>query len=80
MAESYLNVKVYPRAKQQSLEQIGPGEYKIKVSAPPEKDRANREVIEILAAHFGLPPSSIRIVKGPMSRNKLVAVEVKKER
>jgi len=48
------------------------GELTVSVLSPPEKGRANQEVIELLADHFGLPVSRVRIVRGNAARFKLV--------
>ena len=72
----YLNIKVQPRARKPGLEKVNSGEYKIRVSAPPSKGEANKEVIKTLASHFGLPPSSVKIVRGQKSQHKLVLLEV----
>ena len=72
----YLNIKVQPRARKPGIEKVSSGEYKIRVSAPPSKGEANKEVIKTLASHFGLPPSCVKIVRGQKSRRKLVLLEV----
>jgi len=72
----YLNIKVQPRARKPGIEKVSPGEYKIRVSAPPSKGEANKEVVKTLASHFGLPPSSVKIVRGQKSQRKLVLLEV----
>lgn len=79
---TYLNVKVQPRSQQQNITQIGADAYKVRVLAPPSKGKANKEVIKIIADHFGLPPSLVHIVRGRTSRDKVVAVEkqVKEQR
>ena len=75
----YLTVKVQPRSRKPGLEKLSSGEYKIRVLAPPSKGKANKEVIETLASHFGLPSSRVKIVKGGKSRNKLVVLEGDRE-
>lgn len=67
--------------KQQGLfnnvHQLSYGEsYKIYVTAPPEDGKANKKVIELLAEYFKVPKSQIRIVKGEISRNKIVEILV----
>ena len=78
----YLNVKVQPRSQHQDITQIGADAYKVRVLAPPSKGKANKEVIKIIADHFGLPPSLVQIVRGRTSRDKVVAIEkqVKEQR
>lgn len=70
-----LYVTVQPRSRKSEVEKLNSGEYKVRVVAPPSKGEANREVIKILASHFGLPPSRLRIVRGQKSRRKLVLVD-----
>lgn len=70
-----LYVTVQPRSRKSEVEKLNSGEYKVRVVAPPSKGEANREVIKILASHFGLPPSRLRIVRGQKSRRKVVLVD-----
>jgi uncharacterized protein (TIGR00251 family) len=72
----FLKVRVKPRAHQQKLEKISPGEYKLSVVSPPSKGKANHEVVNILAFHFDLPQSWVRIVRGENSRNKVISLEI----
>jgi hypothetical protein len=46
----------------------------VKVTAPPEKGKANDAVIEILADYFDVPKSSISIIGGKSTRVKLVEI------
>ncbi len=47
---------------------------KIKVTAPPEKGKANEAVIEILADRLGVGTDDIKVVSGHSSPSKVVAV------
>lgn len=71
----YLAVRVQPRARKPGIEKLSSGEYKVRVASPPSKGEANREVIEVLAAYFGLPPSRVKIIRGENSRRKFVLLE-----
>ena len=75
----YLTVRVQPRARKPGIEKVSSGEYKIRVLAPPSKGEANKEVVETIASHFGLPPSRVQIIRGQKSRRKLVLLEVHEE-
>ncbi|UCC39538.1 MAG: DUF167 domain-containing protein [Candidatus Aminicenantes bacterium] len=75
----FLTIKVHPRARKRSVEEVKPGEYKVRVLSPPARGEANKEVIETLASHFDLPLSRIKIVRGMKSRHKLVEIEVDKK-
>ena len=46
----------------------------LKVTAVPDKGRANQAVIEVLAKAAGLPKSAFSIVSGETDRNKTVLV------
>jgi uncharacterized protein YggU (UPF0235/DUF167 family) len=74
-APALLSVRVHPSARRAKVEKLGPREYKVHVTAPPEQGRANRAVLESLAAHLGLPVSRLRLVRGAASRIKIIAVD-----
>ncbi|RUM87332.1 MAG: hypothetical protein DSZ24_06440 [Thermodesulfatator sp.] len=42
--------------------------------APPEKGKANKQLVEVLAKHFGVKKSSVKILKGETSHNKVVEI------
>jgi len=56
------------------------GTLKLEVSEPPEDDRANRAVVELLAATLGLRAAAVRVVRGQGSRAKQVDVDGLDER
>jgi uncharacterized protein (TIGR00251 family) len=70
----HIRVKVQTRARKILIEQTGPDEFRIKVTPPPVKGSANQQVIQLLAKHFDIPPTSIRILKGHTSSSKWIAI------
>lgn len=70
-----IKVKVIPRAGKQEITYAGPDQYRIKLKSAPIKGRANQELISLLAHHFKVGKSSIEIVKGLYSRNKVVVIK-----
>jgi len=70
----YLNIRVLPRSSKQEVTRIDANLYGVRVFAAPAKGAANKEVIKLIAAYFGLPPSRVEIVRGHTSRNKVVAL------
>lgn len=70
-----VNVKVAPNSKKSGVERIGENDFRVKVDAKAEGGRANRRLVEIVAEFFQVPKSSVRIVKGFKSRNKIVEIE-----
>ncbi len=49
-------------------------EIAISIKSPPERGRANRELVKKLAAHFGTGEDRIRIISGLASRKKVVEI------
>lgn len=68
-----IEVKVKPNSKFEEVVQEEHG-LTVRVKDPPIEGRANRAVIKLLAKHFGVPESRVKILKGFTSRNKLVEV------
>jgi uncharacterized protein (TIGR00251 family) len=70
-----LNVKVVPGARRNEIAgRYADGE-KVRVTAPPEGDKANRAVLEVLASALGVKHGSMRIVRGQTSPQKVVEVD-----
>jgi uncharacterized protein (TIGR00251 family) len=46
----------------------------VSISSAPERGKANAELIKKLARHFRVKPSSVRILRGLTSRNKIVEI------
>jgi uncharacterized protein (TIGR00251 family) len=68
-----IQVKVKPGSKTEGLSREG-DTFIIKVKEPPKEGKANQAVIKLLARHFGVPQSQVRILSGFRSRNKIVEV------
>lgn len=69
-----VKVRVQPKASRDAIVGEHGGALKIAVTAAPEKGRANRAVIEVLAKALGLRRSSIEITAGSASRDKTLAL------
>lgn len=67
-------VTAKPQARQAAVRRITGGEYIVSVVAPAREGKANRAIIEILAAYFRVPKSAVKIVRGDSSRRKLVEI------
>ncbi len=71
-----LAVRVTPRASRSSFQGLlmkgDQPMLRIALHAPPIEGRANEELIAFLSRQFDLPPSSLEIVRGMQSREKLV--------
>ena len=74
MAEptTHLRLRVSPGATRTELAgRYGDG-WKVRVSAAPERGRANDAVVRLLAARLGVPRASLSVVSGQTSRDKVV--------
>ena len=71
----HITVKVQPRSSKPGIEKTGEREYKVRVKAAPDKGRANDEVIELLASHFEVPRTCVKIARGETSRIKMLIID-----
>jgi len=69
-----LAIRVIPNAKQNKI--VDEGErLKVYLTAPAVDGRANKALIALLAEHFGVRKSSISIIRGEKSRDKVIQIE-----
>lgn len=66
---------VQPRARRNETAGLHNGALKLKLCAPPVDDAANRAVIEYFASLLHLPKSSLKILSGMKSRDKILRIE-----
>ena len=71
-----IHVRVISRAKQAEVKQLRDNYLRIKVCAVPIKDRANQELISLLAKYYNVEKSAVKILKGKHSKNKLIEISV----
>lgn len=69
-----LDIRVQPRASRNSVEIAADETIRVRVTAPPDRGKANDAVVKLLAAKLGVSRSAVRIVRGHTSRNKVVQV------
>ena len=70
-----VRLHVQPRAKRPEISGIHNGALKVKVTAPPVDDAANRAVVEYFSSMFGVPKSGIQIMSGFKSREKTLLIK-----
>jgi uncharacterized protein (TIGR00251 family) len=71
-----VRVVVTPRAKKSGIIELQNGWLKVKLISPPIKNRANRELIDVLSHYYHVSKSAIRIIRGVHSREKLIDVDI----
>jgi uncharacterized protein len=67
-------VTVKPQASRESVTKLLDGSYRVTCRAPPRKGEANEAVIKLLAQHFTVSKSAIKIVRGSTGRKKLIEI------
>ena len=70
-----IRVKVTPKSAKPGVAGCKNGILEVRVSSPPVRGEANRELLGILSDHLGIGRSRIKIVSGGRSRFKKVLIE-----
>jgi len=70
-----LELHVQPGAARSEFAGEHDGRLKLRLAAPANEGKANAELVEFLAAYFGVPKRNVRITAGLKSRRKRVIIE-----
>jgi uncharacterized protein len=68
-------VRVQPRARRAEVVGERAGAIVIRVAAPPVDGKANAALCRLIASAAGVAPSKVAVVRGHMSRDKVLEVE-----
>ena len=74
-ADIEVPLHVQPRARRTQIAGLHDGTLKVKISAPPVDDAANRAIVEFFSDLLGHPKSRLHIISGGKSRNKVLRIE-----
>ncbi|MBP3316148.1 MAG: DUF167 domain-containing protein [Alphaproteobacteria bacterium] len=66
-----ITVRVIPRAKLNRVEIQPDGIVRVHTTTAPTDGKATADVIKMLAAYYGVPKTSIKLVRGATSRDKV---------
>lgn len=69
-------IKVKPKAREEKVEKTGENHYRVWITEVPEKGKANKEVVKLLAKFFSISQSKILIISGLKSANKILSVHL----
>ena len=69
-----LRVKVKPGSSQEKVIEKTPGEVTVHLHARAHDGEANKALLAIIGKHFGVAKSTIKIVQGTKSREKVVEI------
>jgi len=70
-----IKVKIIANSSRQSIEEISPSEFKIKLKSAPVEGKANKELIDLLSEYFKVAKSQINIVRGETAKNKILDIK-----
>lgn len=75
-----LLARVTPNAARDAIESVetradGQARLRVRVTAQPEKGKANKAVIALLSKALGLPKSSFSVTSGETARDKTIRIE-----
>lgn len=68
-----ITIKVMPKSSREEIVEEN-GVIKAYVKAAPDKGKANKALIELVAEHYGVKKAAVSIISGETSRNKIVEV------
>ncbi len=66
-----INVRVIPRAKINRVEIQPDGIVRVHTTTAPTDGKATADVIKMLAEHYRVPKTSIKLIRGAASRDKV---------
>ncbi len=69
-----ITIRVKPNAHKNEVRKLDDGKYLVSVTSPPVDNKANENVIEILAEYFGKRKRLITIIRGESARDKIVEI------
>ena len=72
----YIKVTVTPGARKERIEALGEASFSISVKEPAAQNHANTRVRELLAEHFAITTSRVRILTGHRSRSKMISIDI----
>ena len=67
-------MRVHPNSARSEVVGITDGVWQMRVSAPPVKGKANKELIAFLSRLLGVGKSQIGIIRGHTTRNKVITI------
>jgi uncharacterized protein len=72
-----LRLRIYtqPKASRDEIVGLHGDELKVAITAPPVDGKANAHIIKFMAKEFGVAKSKIKIIKGELSRHKVIEIE-----
>lgn len=71
----YIHLKITTGAKKEDFKQKDKNHFIVSVREPAERNLANTRILEMVALHFNVPKSYVRIINGHHSPTKLLSIK-----
>ena len=72
--EKKIEIYVTPNSKQQKIQKINDHSLEIWLKSKPERGRANKELLKLLADYFKVHQNQIQIIQGMKSKKKVIKI------
>jgi|AntAceMinimDraft_16_1070373.scaffolds.fasta_scaffold19989_2 uncharacterized protein (TIGR00251 family) len=63
------------KAKEKKIEKIDDNHFLVFIKEFPIKGRANKAIIKLIAKHFKIPMTQVKIVSGAKSKQKVIKIQ-----
>ncbi len=70
-----INIRVQPRASRNEITEIREGTLRVKLTAPPVKGSANKQLVEFLSKKLHIAKSRIELLSGEKGRQKRIFIQ-----
>lgn len=75
--KGYLKVKITPKSRKTELfDLLGENTLKIRIKSPPEKWKANKELIDFLSKDLSIDKDKIKIISWLVDQSKLIRIDL----
>ena len=71
----YIKVHVMPGSRKETIEKTGDSSFTIAVREKAERNQANTRVRALMALHYRVSPSNVRILTGHRSPVKMLSID-----
>jgi len=71
-----INIRVKTNAKSERVEKTGKNQFKIWTKEPAKENKANLSIIKIISRVYKIPKSSVSLVRGLKSKEKVFEVDL----
>lgn len=72
--KNLIAVRVLAGSRQNKVTALAPGVYKVWTTVSPEKGKANKKVLKLLASYLGVKIGDLVIVSGETKKQKIIKI------